>query len=95
MTAWEIVAIAGSSLVITIGVLWSVLIGVWKKNEERLKKYEERENQWHIEMRELSSQVAEMEGRREGEKRGVELVVSAVIEDIRASRREAEQNKHT
>ena len=88
MDTWQLVSIAGSSLVVVIGVLWKIITSVWKENKERLKRYEQREQEWHDEMRSLSNQVSNMEGRREGEKKGVELVVSAVIEDIRASRRE-------
>jgi hypothetical protein len=91
MTAWELGTLVVTTLVAVIGVLWAILVSVWREKKERLRKYEEKEVKFYDEMRVLSNQVSEMEGRREGEKRGVELVVSAVIEDIRASRREAQQ----
>ena len=90
---WEIGSIIVGALVLVIGVLWAILTSVWKENKERLRRFEEKEIKYHEEMRDLSAQVSEMEGRREGEKRGVELIVSAVIDDIRASRREYHQHK--
>jgi uncharacterized membrane protein YhiD involved in acid resistance len=110
MTNWELAVAIGTALIAVIGTLWGLLVSVWKEKKERLaslesdkerliKEKSERDKEFYDKMLQLSTQVAEMEGRREGEAEGVEMVVTRTLQAVKDAQLEAykrgQQDKHT
>ena len=100
MTSWQLATVIGGSLVAVIGVLWAILVSVWKRDKDKvdsleqdkarlIKERETRDREYHDQMLELSTQVAEIRGREDGQAQGIEMIVTRTLEVVKDAQLEA------